>query len=54
MPEMPHTGENHRDIGLVGGGYHLFIANRAAGLDHSGGAGLRGGVETVCEGEEGV
>ena len=40
MPEMPHAGEHHRHAVLVGGGDHLVVAHRAAGLDHRGGAGL--------------
>jgi len=42
MPEMPDAGEHHGDPGVVGGFYHLIVADRSAGLDHRGGAGLDG------------
>jgi hypothetical protein len=40
MPEMPYSGEHHRDIMLIGGGNHFIVAHRAAGLDYRGGAGF--------------
>ena len=40
MPEMAAPRENHRQAALVGGGDHLAVADRSAGLDDRGGAGL--------------
>ena len=40
MPEMPHTRKHHGDPGVVGGLYHLIVADRTAGLNHGGGAGF--------------
>jgi hypothetical protein len=40
MPEMPHAGKHHGDPGVVGGFYHLIVADRTAGLNHGGGAGF--------------
>ena len=54
VPEVPHAGEHHRQAGLVGGGDHLLVADRAARLDHRGRAGLGRGEQAVGEGEEGV
>ena len=54
VPEMPHPGEDHRQPGLVRRGDHLLVADRAAGLDHRGRAGLDRGQQAVGEGEEGV
>ena len=54
MPEVAHSGEDHRQSRLVRGGNHFFVADRAAGLDHRRGAGLHRGEEAVGEGEEGV
>ena len=51
---MPHAGEHHRDARLVGGGDHLVVAHRAAGLDDRGRAGLDRREQAVGEGEEGV
>ena len=54
VPEVAHAGEDHGQARLVGGGDHLVVAHRAAGLDHRGGAGLGRGQQAVGEGEEGV
>jgi uncharacterized integral membrane protein len=40
VPEVAHAGEDHRQAGLVGGGDHLVVADRAARLDHRRGARL--------------
>ena len=40
MSEMPHAGEHHRDATVVSGLDHFIVAQRAAGLDHGGGAGF--------------
>ena len=40
MAEMSHAGKHHGDPGVVGGFYHLIVADRAAGLNHGGGAGF--------------
>src|SRR4029079_2063688 len=37
MPEMPHAREHHGEAGMIGGGDHLVVAQRAARLDHRGG-----------------
>jgi hypothetical protein len=34
MPEVAHPGEDHGKARFVGGGDHLVITNRTAGLDH--------------------
>ena len=54
VPEVPHSGEHHRQARLVGGGDHFVVADRAARLDHRGRAGLDRGEQAVGEGEEGV
>ena len=54
VPEVAHAGEEHRDAGRVGGGDHLLVAHRAAGLDHRRRAGLGDREQAVGEGEEGV
>src|SRR5439155_27117027 len=54
MTEMPHAGQNHRHLMLVRSRDDLLIANRAAGLDDCGDAGLRRRVKTVPEGEAGI
>ena len=51
MPEMAHAGEDHREARGVGGGDHLVVAHRAAGLDHRGRAGL-GGRRSARRGTE--
>src|SRR3546814_5944356 len=40
VPEMADAGEDHGEAVLVGGGDYLVVADRAARLDHGGGAGL--------------
>ena len=47
MPEMPHAGEEHRQAGLVGGGDHFLVADRAARLDHRGRAGQMNRLESA-------
>ena len=54
MPEVAHSGEQHGEAGLVGGGDHFVVADRAAGLDHRGRAGFGRREQPVGEGEEGV
>src|SRR5690606_21768432 len=54
MPKMPHPGKYHGDAVFVGGGDHLVVAHRAAGLDDAADAHLGGVVDAVPEGEEGV
>jgi len=49
---MPHPGEHHGDAVLVSGLDHLVVADRAARLDHGGGAGFDAGEHAVGEGEE--
>ena len=41
VPEVPHAGENHGEPRFVGGGDHLLVADRTAGLDHRRRARLR-------------
>ena len=52
MPEMPHAGEHHGDAGIVGGLDDFLVADRAAGLDHGGGAGFDRDQQSVGEREE--
>src|SRR3546814_7390080 len=54
VPEMPHPGEDHRQPGLVGGGDHFVVADRAARLDDRGGARLDGGKQPSGKREERV
>ena len=54
MAEVAHIGEDHRDAVLIGGGNHLFVANRTAGLNDAAHANGSGGINTVAEREEGV
>lgn len=43
MPEMAHTGENHRDVVLVSRGDHFIVADGAAWLNRAGRARVGGG-----------
>ena len=43
MPEMPHTGENHRDVVLVSCGDHFGVADGTAWLNRAGRARVGGG-----------
>src|SRR6185437_8290194 len=52
VPEVAHAGEDHGDAGLVGGGDHFIVAQRAARLNDRGGAGGHGGFETIGKGKE--
>lgn len=54
MPEVPHSGEDHRKACLIGGGDHFLVADRAARLDHGARACFGSGDEAVGKGEEGV
>ena len=54
MAEMPSPREHHGQPALVGGGYHLGVADRAAGLDDRGRAGRRNCVEAVTKWKERV
>ena len=49
MPEVADPGEHHRDPGPIGGGDHLGVAARSAGLDGGGGAGFDRRFEAVGE-----
>ena len=49
---MALIGEHHGKARRIGGGNHLIIAHRAAGLDDCGGPGLGGGQKAIGEGEE--
>src|SRR5882672_12274873 len=54
MPEMPDAGKHHGDPGVIGGFYHLIVADRAAGLDHRGSAGFDSDQQPIGERKEGV
>src|SRR3546814_7149286 len=54
VPEMPHAGKHHRQPGVVRRRDHLVVADRAARLDHAGGARLDRRQQAVGNGEEGV
>ena len=54
MAEVAHVGEDHRDAVLIGGGNHLFVANRTTGLNDAAHANGSSGINTVAEREEGV
>jgi hypothetical protein len=54
VPEVSHAREKHRQPRLIRGSNYFRVADRAAGLDDGGSAGLDGGEEAVGEGEEGV
>src|SRR5688572_15216015 len=49
MTEVPHAGEDHRDVALVRGGDDLGVAQRPARLDHCTHAVLERGIEPVAE-----
>src|SRR5437764_827782 len=49
MAERAETGEHHRNAGRVGGGNHLSVAARAAGLDRCSGTGPDRCFEPVGE-----
>ena len=54
MPEVAQAGEHHGEARRVGGGDHLVVAHRAAGLDDRRRARLRHHIEPVGEGKERV
>ena len=54
VPEVPHSGEEHREPRFVRGGYHLFVANRAARLDDCGRPRFGGGEKPIGKGEKGI
>ena len=54
VSEMPHAAEHHGHAALVGGGDHLGVAHRAAGLDDAGGAVVDHHVQPIAEREERV
>ena len=54
MPEMALVGEDHGDVGVVGGGDDVVVSFGAAGLDDGSDAGVGGDFDAVGEGEEGV
>ena len=54
VQEMPDAGENHSHSEAVGGGNHVVIADRAAGLNDGNGTGFRGFFDAVGEREKGV
>ncbi len=52
MPEVPHSGEEHREPRVVRGGYHLFVTNRAARLDNGGRPRFGGGEKPSANGKK--
>ncbi|MEN9466033.1 MAG: hypothetical protein RL081_34, partial [Pseudomonadota bacterium] len=44
----------HKNKTHTGGGDHLVVAHRAAGLDDAGGTGVDDDIQTVAEREEGI
>ena len=54
MAKVPHSGEEHRKTGFIRCGYHLFVPDRTARLDHGGRPRFYSGKKPVGEGEEGV
>ena len=54
MAEVADAGEDHGEAEAVGGGDHVLVLHRAAGLDDGGGSGCGYGFKAVGEGEEGV
>ena len=54
MPEVPPSGEHHREPVLIGGGDHLGVAYRTARLDDGGRAGGRDRFESIAKWKERV
>ena len=54
MQEVADAGKDHGQAEAVGGGDDVGIADRAARLNHSGGAGFGGFFDAVGEGKERV
>src|SRR2546428_580233 len=54
MPEMADAGEDHGEVGAVGGGDHLVVAYRSAGLCDGGDTGARRLLDSVRKREEGI
>jgi hypothetical protein len=54
VQEMPDAGENHGHAEAIGGGNHLAIADRAAGLNDGHGSGFGGFFDAVGKREKGV
>src|ERR1700722_551918 len=54
VQEMPYAGEDHGHSEAVGGGNHIVIADRAAGLNDGNGTGFGGFFDAVGEREKGV
>ena len=54
MPEVADAGEDHGQAQAIGGGDHVVVAHRPAGLNDSGGSGLGDGFEPIGKGKESV
>ena len=54
MPEMANAGEHHGHAELVGGGNHVLVLDRPAGLDDGGCSGRGNRFKAIGEGKESV
>ena len=54
MPEVPHAGENHRDIESVRGVNHFGVPDTAAGLNDSPDARLGDRFEAIRKGNQSI
>jgi len=54
MFKMTRAGHDHRDIVVIGRGYHFLVADGTAGLYHRRRAGRHRFQQTVGEGKKGV
>ena len=54
MPEVTHAGEHHRQATFVGGGYHIGITHRTAGVNGGGDAGIGGDQQGIGKWEESI
>ena len=52
VSEMSEAGEHHRNVGGIGSGDHLSVANGTPGLDDGCGPGFYSRFQPVGEGEE--
>ena len=54
MPKLAHAAEHHRDAGFVRSRDHIFVVQRAAGLNDRRRASLDDGKQAVGKSKEGV
>lgn len=54
MPEMAHSGKDHRNAVFIGRFDNLFIPHAATGLDNRRDTRLGGGIDPISKGEKSI